>query len=303
MKANNELFLDYKSLLFSTAYNMLGNVDDAEDMVQETYLKWMELQTDAVTHIKAYLVRTIINKCINYLETSRKTREEYIGTWLPEPLIDRESQDGYSQTESYHALSIGMMHLMEKLTPIERSIFILREVFVYDYRELSEIFDKSEDNCRQIFSRAKERIGKKDKQFTVDPKAHEIILNNFIEASSQGNMNDLINLFKEEITIFADGGGKSVTIKGMKMTAMQKPLSGKDNIGTFLIAIQTKLHEFGSDYMLRKVKVNGLPAFISYLDSTPLSLISIETDEGKISNIFVVANPDKLKQFSLSEQS
>src|SRR5579864_684523 len=113
MQANNELFLDYKGLLFSTAYNMLGDVDDAEDMVQETYLKWMELQHDTVTHVKAYLVRTIINKCINYLETSRKTKEEYFGTWLPEPLLSRESEEGNAHAESYHALSIGMMLLME----------------------------------------------------------------------------------------------------------------------------------------------------------------------------------------------
>jgi RNA polymerase sigma-70 factor (ECF subfamily) len=296
MIANKELFLDYKALLFSTAYNMLGSVQDAEDMVQETYLKWMELQGDSVTYVKAYLVRIIVNKCINYLESSRKTREEYIGTWLPEPLLYHTSEDEHVHADSYHALSLGVMLLMEKLSPLERAIFILREVFVYDYRELSEIFDKSEDNCRQIFKRAKEHIGKKDRQFTVDPKAHESILNNFIQAATRGNINDLIDLFKEEITLFADGGGKSLSINGSKFTALQKPLSGKDKVGKFLSSTLSKL-ESVPDLSFKKVEVNGLAAFVAYMGSEPLSLMGIESDEGKISKIFVQANPDKLKQF------
>jgi RNA polymerase sigma-70 factor (ECF subfamily) len=297
MQASNELFLDYKGLLFSTAYNMLGDVDDAEDMVQETYLRWMELQHDTVTHVKAYLVRTIINKCINYLESAHKTREEYIGIWLPEPLLDHQAEDDHHPAESYHALSIGMMILMEKLTPIERAIFILREVFVYDYRELSEIFDKSEDNCRQIFKRAKESIGKKDRQFDVDRNAHEIILNNFIEAATRGNIKNLIDLFKEEIVLFADGGGKSVTVNGLKLTAIPKPLYGKENVGKFLASVQTKLLEHVPDLDLQKIEANGLPSLVAYSGTQPLSMMSFESEDGKISRIYVQSNPDKLKQF------
>ncbi|HYM19740.1 MAG TPA: sigma-70 family RNA polymerase sigma factor [Candidatus Kapabacteria bacterium] len=298
MQASKELFLDYRPLLFSTAYNMLGSVEDAEDMVQETYLKWIEMPETPITHVKAYLVRVLVNKCINYLETARVQREEYIGTWLPEAIPDTAFADEHHIAESYHALSIGMLIVLEKLTPQERAIFILREVFAYDYNELSEILGKSEDSCRQIFKRAKDQLGKKGKRFKVDTKAHEAILNNFIEASFGGNINELIALFKEDIALYADGGGKTFTLNGVKLSAVRKPIHGSEGVATFLTNIASKIFKAAPDVRIERVSVNGEPSFVSYFGGMPLSVITFETDGEKISKIFIQSNPDKLTLFS-----
>jgi RNA polymerase sigma-70 factor (ECF subfamily) len=298
MEASKELFLDYRPLLFSTAYNMLGSVEDAEDLVQETYLKWMEMPETEVKYVKAYLVRVLVNKCINFLETARVQREEYVGTWLPEAIPDMAVNDEHRIAESYHALSIGMLRVLEKLTPQERAIFILREVFVYDYHELSEIFDKSEESCRQIFKRSKDQLGKKGKRFKVDTKAHEAILNNFIQASFSGNIKELIALFKEDIALYADGGGKSLTLNGLKVSAVRKPIHGSEDVASFLSNILSKILKAAPEIHIEKMNLNGEPAFVSFLGSMPLSAVSIESEDDKITNIYIQSNPEKLRLFT-----
>src|SRR5579859_2151789 len=237
MDNKTELFLEYKGLLFSMAYNMLGSVDAAEDIVQDTFLKWTEVDEEAVRHPKAFLVKILTNRCINYLNSARMRREEYIGIWLPEPLQNYDLNKVHAKVESYHALSIGMLVMMEKLTPQERAIFLLKEIFAYDYDELAEIFDKTTDNCRQILKRAKESLGKDTKRFEVDMKVHEKILNNFLLAIAEGNVNDLIELLKEDIQLYADGAGKSFLVKGQRLTAFAKPISGKENVGRVLLSV------------------------------------------------------------------
>src|SRR5665213_87065 len=145
-----KVFSDYRNLLFSIAYNMLGVVEDAEDMLQDTYLKWMETNPDEVNTPKAFLVKVITNLSINHLKSTRKERENYVGLWLPEPLMKEKVVDSFKSIDLYHSLSIGMMVLLEKLTPPERAVFLLKEVFSYDYDEIAEIISKSEDNCRKI---------------------------------------------------------------------------------------------------------------------------------------------------------
>ncbi len=290
-------FLENKGLLFSIAYNMLGNVDEAEDIVHESFLKWMEMNTETVVHAKAYLVKIVTNKCINYLNSSRVKREEYVGIWLPEPMVNYRQDDTHAKTESYHALSIGFLVLLEKLTALERAIFLLREVFSYDYAELAEIFEKTEDNCRQILKRAKDYLGKDVKRFEVDLKVHEKILNNFLDACGEGSMTDLIELLKEDIILFADGGGKYVDIKGQRLTAALNPISGRENVSKFLIKVTSKVTQSVEDFSREMVIVNGLPSFVTYSGIMPLSLISIEADNDKIRNVYIQTNPDKLKQF------
>jgi len=153
MDHNTQLFLEYKGLLFSIAYNMLGNIDAAEDIVQDVFLKWMEAGAESVRNRKAFLVRMVTNASINQLSSARARREKYVGIWLPEPLEDvgAAASPTPARIESYHALSIGLLVLLEKLSPQERAIFLLKEIFSYDYDELAEIFDKTTAHCRQIF--------------------------------------------------------------------------------------------------------------------------------------------------------
>jgi len=297
MDNKTETFLEYKALLFSMAYNMLGHVDAAQDIVQDTFLKWTETETDTVRHTKAYLVRIVTNKCINHLNSARVRREEYIGIWLPEPLQNYDPDNTHAKIETYHALSIGMLVLMEKLTPQERAIFLLKEVFAYDYYELAEIFDKTTDNCRQILRRAKENLGKDARRFEVDMKVHEKILNNFLQAISDGSVEDLIDLLKEDILLFADGGGRTFTVQGQRLTAFAKPIHGRENVGRLLLTVVPKFIQSVPDFSQEIILANGLPSIISYSGDTPLSLVSLEPEGDRIRNIYVQTNADKLKHF------
>ncbi len=297
MNNKAETFLEYRSLLFSIAYNMLGHVDAAEDIVQDTFLKWMEVQHDDVRQRKAYLVKMTANKCINYLNSARQKRETYIGVWLPEPLAEFAPNMIYPKTETYHALSFGILVLLEKLTPQERAIFLLKEIFAYDYYELAKMFDKTEDNCRQIFKRAKDNLGKDTSRFKVDVKVHEKILQKFMAAVSEGSLDDLIDVLKEDIVLFADGGGSTITLNSQRLSATLKPIYGRENVSRLLMTVMPKIYQYMPDFSNEIIVANGLPGIISYSGKTPIALISIEPGEDQIRNIYIQTNPDKLKRF------
>ena len=297
MDKSADTFLEYKALLFSIAYNMLGNIDAAEDIVQDTFLKWIETETEAVRHTKAFLVKIVTNKCINHLHSARVRREEYIGIWLPEPLQYYDPGNAHAKMENYHALSIGMLVLMEKLTPQERAIFLLKEIFSYDYFELAEIFDKTADNCRQILKRAKDNLGKDTRRFEVDMKLHEKILNNFLRAIGDGSIDDLIGLLKEDIVLFADGGGRSFLVQGQRLTAFSKPIHGRENVGRLMLSVVPKFRQSVPDFSQRLTFANGLPSILSLSGDEPQSLVSLEPEGDLIRNIYVQTNPDKLRHF------
>jgi len=297
MDSKTEIFLEYRTLLFSVAYNMLGIVENAEDMVQETYLKWMELQSERIKYVKAYLVKIITNKCINYLESAKVKREQYVGVWLPEPFVDYELDMEHKLVDSFHALSIGVLRMLEKLTPQERAIFILHEVFSYDYKELAEIFDKEEDNCRQILKRAKDNMGGNVKRFNVDTVVHKKMVANFVEAFSAGKIEDLIALFKEDIVLYADGGGKALAVSGLRLSAALNPIFGRGDVSKFIYTVTHKIFENVPDVHRKIIIANGVPSIVSYTGLVPFSFNSFDMEDGKISTIYSQTNPDKLKQF------
>lgn len=295
MDSNTQLFLEYKGLLFSIAYNMLGNIDAAEDIVQDVFLKWMEAGGEAVQNRKAFLVRMVTNASINQLSSARARREKYVGIWLPEPLEGGGVSPPATRIESYHALSIGLLVLLEKLTPQERAIFLLKEIFSYDYDELAEIFDRSTANCRQIFKRAKEHLGRDTRRFQVDLKVHERILQNFLQAVSAGSMEGLIQLLKEDIHLYADGGGAVFALQQQRITAFPRPIEGRDNIVRILLNLVPKFRDSVPDYRQITTLVNGMPALLAYSGDEPISLVALEMDDKQIRNIYVQTNPDKLK--------
>lgn len=298
MNNKTETFLEYKALLFSIAYNMLGSIDAAEDIVQDTYLKWMETDANNVRHTKSFLVRIVTNQCINHLNSARVQREEYIGVWLPEPIRNYEPDKTQARIESYHALSIGMLVLMEKLTPQERAVFLLKEVFSYDYYELAEIFDKSTDNCRQLLKRAKDNLGKDARRFQVDMRVHEKMLQNFLLAVSEGNLDGLIGMLKEDIQLFADGGGKTFFVNNQRLTAFKKPITGRKNVSKAILTTFPKFRDSVPDFRQEITFANGLPSVISYTGDQPLGMVSIDTEGGQIRNIYLQTNPDKLKHLN-----
>ena len=300
MDKKTEIFLEYRPLLFSMAYNMLGSIDTAQDIVQDTYLKWIGTDTAAIKHTKAFLVKSVTNRCINYLNSARVRREEYIGVWLPDPLPVADPGGAQTGLETYHALSIGMLLLMERLTPQERAVFLLKEVFAYDYSELAEIFDKTTDNCRQILKRAKDNLGNDAKRFEVDLRIHEQLLQNFLHAVREGDMENLIGLLKEDIRLYADGGGKAFVVNNQRLSAFLKPIIGTKNVTRALLATVPKFRDMVPGFRQEITLTNGLPSIISYAGDEPLGLVTIEPEGDRIKNIYVQSNPDKLKHLKKS---
>lgn len=298
MNTPAESFLEYRNLLFSIAYNMLGQVETAEDIVQDAFLSWNQTDTVAVRHPKAFLVKIVTNKCINYLHSSRVNREKCIGVWLPEPLHETATENAGDRIETYHALSIGLMVVLEKLTPRERAIFLLKEIFAYDYYELAELFEITADNARHILRRAKDHLGQDAVRHRVDVKAHEKMLHNFLQAVTEGNIDDLIGLLKEDIVLMAEGSGRSVDVNGQRLTATARPIHGRQNVGRLISSVMGKFFRYLPGLRSDIIIVNGLPSILSSVDGELFGLVSIESDGHLISNIYIQTNPDKLRHFN-----
>lgn len=291
----SEIFLEYKSLLFSVAYNMLGVVADAEDIVQDSFEKWLTMDTSVVTHPKSYLVKTVTNRCINHLEKIKRERANYTGPWIPEPLIDDGSLANHRRIEMFHPLSIGIMMMLEKLSPQERAVFLLKEIFSYDYDEIAEIIQKTNDNCRQIFKRAQQHLKDDRKRFEIDMSMHERIFNQFLQACNEGDMDGLITLLREDIIMVTDGGGTSLTVNGRTIQALRKPLSGQENVARFVIRIVQTVQEIVPGFSSKTVLVNNMPALACFSNGKPLSLITLEVWNDRIVNIYVHSSKEKIK--------
>lgn len=290
-----ETFLEYKRLLFSVAYDMLGVIADAEDVVQETYLKWIAADTGKVEYPKAFLVKIATNLSINYLNSAKVKREESIGTWLPELLADDESQDASRPVDIYSSLTIGMMVLLERLSSQERAIFLLKEVFSYDYREISDVMEKSEDNCRQIFKRARQHLGEEKSRYHVDLKAHEKLVNEFLKACTDGNIDSLIRLLKEDITIYADSGTRKLVLKGHKIGLLAAPLTGARKVASFVMSVISRVQKFSDSPFRKHFVVGGMPCVVTYSGVKPINLTVLETDGERVSNIYSYGNPEKIE--------
>ena len=293
--SKTEIFLEYRSFLFSVAYNMLGAVADAEDIVQDTYEKWLTIDQDQVKHPKSYLVKIVTNKCINQLNKLKRERETYIGPWIPEPLVSTEDSSTAS-IEMFHPLSIGIMMMLEKLTALERAVFLLKEIFSYDYDEIAEITGKTNDNCRQIFRRAQQHIRDDKKRFAVDMNAHERIFKKFLQACTDGDINSLISLLQEDIVMVTDGNGSSVVVNGRKIGALLKPLHTRESVAKFVIKIVQMVQKYIPGLTSKTVMVNNMPALANFKDGEPFNLVILEVRNNYICNIYVHSNKEKLKK-------
>jgi RNA polymerase sigma-70 factor (ECF subfamily) len=278
-------FNQHRPLLFAIAYRMLGTVTDAEDMVQETFLRWQQTTIETVKSAKTYLTTIITRLCIDYLRSARVQREQYVGTWLPEPILTQTSTTPAEIIELADSLSIAFLTVLERLSPIERAVFLLRDVFEYDYDEISQMVGKSPANCRQILRRAKQHLTAERPRFPASPQQQEQITAQFLEASTQGNLPDLLLLLAQDVTYHSDGGGQ--------VLAALKPLHGNRKVARFLWAIHQKWLRHAT---LRLAEINGQPGIIYVMDGSVYSAIAFELVDGRIQSIYNVRNPDKLKQ-------
>lgn len=277
-----DFYIKYRPYLFSVAYNILGEIQEAEDLVQDAFEAVLSGDSSSVKNIKPYLTRIVANKAIDRLHALKKQREHYPGTWLPEPLIaaaDAPAQEGVLQYEVLHAL--------QQLNPTERAAFVLRTAFDYPYRELSLICNTSEANCRQLLRRARQKVSeqvKTSRQQTAEPKPLLQMIDAFLQACQQENPDQLAQFLKNDIALYSDGGGKAV--------AALNVLYGPEVVGKFLIGISRK--KLQQQLSLRLVQVNGLPAVLFLVDEVPDSVLYLHSEGSLLSQIFIMRNPDKI---------
>lgn len=277
-------FDQYRGLLFSIAYRMLGSVADAEDMLQETYLRWQVSYGDEILSPRSYLVTILSRLCMNHLQSARVQREEYVGVWLPEPIVT-DSSSPFNLVKIDESLSMAFLIILERLTPIERAVFLLKEVFEYEYREIANILGHSEANCRQTLKRAKEHVAGMQPRFRGAQPDRDELLESFLKATGTGDMKDLVNLLTEDVVLHADGGAKGI--------AVPKEVYGADKVARGVLGGLRRLVPGG---LVRKlVHINGHPGLINYLNGEPHSVLTIEVREGRISSIYVITNPEKLR--------
>ncbi|TDQ40788.1 RNA polymerase sigma-70 factor [Aureibacillus halotolerans] len=276
----------FRPLLHSIAYQMLGSATDAEDVVHDLFVDYEKRDLSNVHNLQAYLVKTITNRCINVLTSSRMKRETYPGVWLPEPKLDETVRSPDLIVEQQEELSYALLFLLEKLNPVERAIFILREALSYPYADIGTILEKSEANCRKIYSRAKQQLNQStDEHLTNSPQAEALILA-FLQATQSGDFDTVVGLLTEEAVLYSDGGGK--------VRAAMRPIYSRQRILSFLQSLAAK-GLFNVE--VRMTSINGQAGLLLYDNNSlrDVVLVQLNADQFRISAIYLVRNPDKLK--------
>jgi RNA polymerase sigma-70 factor, ECF subfamily len=279
-----EAFEHYRVLLFSIAYRMTGSASDAEDLVQETYLRYQASASQKIVSLKAYLTTIITHLALDYLKSARVAHEQYIGTWLPEPILT--SEDGgfpLADLEHQEALSLAFLRLLEALSPPERAVFLLHEVFDYPFSEIGVMLSKSPANCRQILHRARQALQDKRARFEPEQQRQRQLLLSFLSASQAGDMATLTNLLAQDAVSWSDGGGKVQT--------NLKPLYGQQAVARFWLSVTRKNQQPLTETL---AEINGSPAIVFWEEDRLAGVISLTLSAVGIQEIYALLNPEKL---------
>ncbi|ADB34451.1 RNA polymerase, sigma-24 subunit, ECF subfamily [Kribbella flavida DSM 17836] len=285
-------FAEHRAVLVGAAYRVVGSVADAEDVVQETWLRWSTAEHAEVRDVRAYLVRITTRLALNRLRQQKSRREQYVGPWLPEPIAAAD-QDPAAVAEVADSVSMAMLVVLETLSPLERAAFVLREVFDLPFSEIADTLGRSEAAVRQLAHRAREHVHARQPRHRVDKARHQEITSRFLTATWSGDYDQVVAMLAPDVELVSDGGGKR--------RAALRPVHGSDKVGRWLIAVmspeQTAGLEFGS------AMLNGEQAFVAYDGPAVDTVGFMDLDEnGLISRIYVVRNPDKLKAVPGREQ-
>jgi RNA polymerase sigma-70 factor (TIGR02957 family) len=276
-------FAAHRSLLFTVAYQMLGSAADAEDVVQETWLRWAELGAATRADIgdpRAYLVRIVARQALNRLRTLARRREEYIGEWLPEPLLT--SPDVAEDVELAESVSFAMLTVLETLGHTERAVFVLREVFETPYDEIAEAVGKTPAAVRQIAHRAREHVAARRPRVRVSRAEQEAVVERFLAAVRGGDLQELLDLLAPDVVVVADGGGV--------VAAARRPIKGADRVAPLVAS----LARLAGDFQAMPMRLNGEPAVRLDLDGELDTVLSLVIENGRITRIYAVRNPQKL---------
>jgi RNA polymerase sigma-70 factor (TIGR02957 family) len=296
------VFGEHRDLLMAVAYRILGSVTDAEDVVQEAWLRWSNARSSEVADPRAFLVRVSARLAIDRLRRVKARRESYVGPWLPEPLLtDRDVAEDAEMAES---ISMAMLIVLETLSPLERAVFVLREAFAMPYAEIAEVLGRSEAACRQLARRARDHVRERTPRFDADQTARQQVTERFLEATSSGDLDALMEVLAPGVTLVSDGGGR--------VLAARRPIHGADKVARFLLSISTEegvvkfLEAVTSEPLpdllcARIARVNGAPGIVVTYEGTPITSIVLDVADGVVQTIHLVANPDKLSGISESE--
>ncbi|MFI6868999.1 RNA polymerase sigma-70 factor [Nocardia sp. NPDC050406] len=275
-------FTEVRPLLFTIAYEILGSAADAEDVVQDSYLRWRDAPAEEVTHPRRYLTQIVTRQAINQLRTVRRRREDYVGSWLPEPI--RTAEDASHDVLLAESVSMAMLLVLETLGPTERAVFVLSEVFGHSLVDIADMVGKSEAAVRQIAHRARAHVRARHKRFAPDTDTSRAVIDRFLAAARTGDVQTLLDVLAPDVVQISDGGGK--------VTAARRPIIGAEQVATYLIGLAAKSMaamsaEFGS--------CNALPAILFRDDGALDSVLVIETAGERVTALYAVRNPDKLR--------
>jgi RNA polymerase sigma-70 factor (TIGR02957 family) len=278
-----EAFVAYRNLLFTVAYEMLGSAADAEDVLQETWLRWAGVDLGAVRDQRAYLVRITTRQALDRLRTLRRRKESYVGPWLPEPLLT--APDVAEDVELAESVSMAMLLVLETLTPTERAVFVLREVFDLDYDEIAEAVGKTPAAVRQIAHRARAHVAARRPRGGVSPAESRGALQAFQRAIETGDLQNLLDMLAPDVVLLSDGGGV--------VQAVVRPIVGADRVGRLLAG---GLPRVGSVASVEPVQINGCPGLIIRLNGEIDDVVAVRIDDGLITGLYAVRNPEKLSR-------
>ncbi len=280
-------YAEFRPLMFSIAYRMTGSISDAEDIVQEAFLRLTRALRDGVSigSPKAYLATITTRLAISHLRSARVRRESYVGAWLPEPLLTSTEPDPAERAEMADSLSMAFLVLLESLTPTERAVFLLREVFGYEYQEIADITGKSEPNCRQILARARHHVDEAKPRFETSRQQREELARRFFEAAAGGDLAALLELLAPDVIMVGDGGGKA--------WAAARPFHGPQQVARFMLGLARRGPKMGARVEL--AWVNGQPGAVTYdAADRVINVFALDIADGLVHAVRAVINPDKL---------
>jgi RNA polymerase sigma-70 factor (TIGR02957 family) len=284
----NDVFGEYRTLLFSVAYRILGTAVDAEDAVQDAWLKWSAADRSQVADPKAYLVRIVSNVALDRLRSAQVRRETYVGPWLPEPILTNAVTDA-STVDSLDSVSMAMLVVLETLSPLERAVFVLKEAFGFSYGEIADAVERSETAVRQAAHRAREHVQARRPRFHADRTRQREVTERFFAAATGGDINTLMQMLAPDVTLWTDGGGK--------VRQALRPIVGADKVATWFAAIGTRPYQGIeiADMAVELIELNGGVGVVFAGAGRVIATLTLDLDDtGHIAAIHNVANPDKL---------
>jgi len=278
---SEEVFEAHRPRLVGIAYGMLGSVMDAEDVVQDAYLRWAGIDPTTVDSPAAFLTTVTTRLAIDRLRSAQHRREAYVGPWLPEPMVTA-ADDPAEVVATAERLSMALLVALERLNPVERAVFLLRDVFDYDYPAIADVVDKSPANCRQIASRARERVGDPSRGRPLESEERRLA-NAYAAAILSRDVAGLARILADDVVLWSDGGGKT--------RAARHPLAGRDRVAKYLVSVSQQAPD---ETTAELVAVNGSLGWLATIGGAAMAVITFETAEGLVTGIRVVLNPDKL---------